>query len=41
MFSFTKLSDIISIINETRENIDRNVNSLLAFDVMLLKMQEV
>lgn len=41
MFSFTKLNDIISIINETRENIDRNVNNLLAFDVMLLKMQEV
>ncbi|WP_291579263.1 DNA polymerase III subunit delta' [Clostridium sp. UBA6640] len=41
MFSFTKLNDIISIINETRENIDRNVNNLLAFDVMLLKMREV
>jgi len=41
MFSFNKLNGIINIINDTRENLDRNVNPGLAFEVMLLKMQEV
>lgn len=41
IFSFHKLNDIITIINETRENIDRNVNNALVFNVMLLKIQEV
>ncbi|MCJ7691221.1 MAG: DNA polymerase III subunit delta' [Clostridiaceae bacterium] len=41
IFSFNKLNDIINIINDTRENLDRNVNPGLAFEVMLFKMQEV
>ncbi|MFT5875324.1 MAG: DNA polymerase-3 subunit delta' [Clostridium sp.] len=41
IFSFNKLNGIINIINDTRENLDRNVNPGLAFEVMLLKMQEV
>lgn len=40
-FSFNKLNGIINIINDTRENLDRNVNPGLAFEVMLFKMQEV
>ena len=41
IFSFNKLNGIINIINDTRENLDRNVNPGLAFEVMLFKMQEV
>ena len=40
IFSFNKLNGIINIINATRENLDRNVNPALAFEVMLFKMQE-
>ncbi|MBU3189129.1 DNA polymerase III subunit delta' [Clostridium bowmanii] len=40
-FSFNKLNGIINIINDTRENLDGNVNPGLTFEVMLLKMQEV
>lgn len=41
IYSFNKLNGIINIINDTRENLDRNVNPGLTFEVMLLKMQEV
>lgn len=41
IFSFNKLNGIIKVINDTRENLDRNVNPGLTFEVMLLKMQEV
>jgi DNA polymerase III subunit delta' len=41
MFSLSKLNDIISIVGETRETLERNVNLSLTFTVMLLKMQEV
>lgn len=41
MFSFTKLSAIIDIINETEQKLERNVNTALVFDMMLIKMQEV
>jgi DNA polymerase-3 subunit delta' len=41
IFSFNKLNGIINIINDTRENLVRNVNPGLAFEVMLFKMQEV
>lgn len=41
IFSFNKLNGIINIINETRDNLVKNVNPGLAFEVMLLKMQEV
>jgi len=41
IFSFNKLNGIINIINDTRENLDRNVNPGLVFEVMLFKMQEV
>jgi len=41
IFSFNKLNGIINIINDTRDNLVRNVNPGLAFEVMLIKMQEV
>lgn len=41
MFSFNKLNDIISIIDETRQNLEKNLNKSLSFEVMLLKIQEV
>lgn len=41
MFSFNKLNDIISIIDETRHNLEKNLNKSLSFEVMLLKIQEV
>ncbi|MGH4052467.1 MAG: DNA polymerase III subunit delta' [Clostridium sp.] len=40
IFSFNKLNGIINIINDTRNNLVRNVNPGLAFEVMLIKMQE-
>lgn len=39
-FSFNKLNDIISIVNDTQIKLIRNVNSALVFDVMILNMQE-
>ena len=41
MFSFNKLNDIIDIIDETRNNLVRNLNPSLVFNIMLLKIQEV
>lgn len=41
MFSFNKLNAIIDIIGSIREKLDKNVNSTLVFDSMLMKMQEV
>lgn len=41
MFSFSKIISIIKIINDTRNNIEKNLNNNLAFEVMLLKIQEV
>jgi DNA polymerase-3 subunit delta' len=41
MFSFNKLNGIINIIKETRIKMEKNVNPILVFDSMLLKMQEV
>lgn len=41
MFSFNKLNGIINIIKDTRNKLDRNVNSALVFDSMLVKIQEV
>lgn len=40
-FSFNKLNGIVNIINESREKIERNVNTALIFDSLLIKMQEV
>jgi DNA polymerase-3 subunit delta' len=40
-FSFNNLNDIINIIKSTRIKLERNVNSGLAFDSMLTRMQEV
>jgi DNA polymerase-3 subunit delta' len=37
MFSFNRLNDIIEIVNETRQKLERNVNPSLTFDSMLLK----
>ncbi|MCY6370266.1 DNA polymerase III subunit delta' [Clostridium ganghwense] len=41
MYSFNKLNGIFKEINDMREKLERRVNSALAFDIMLLKMQEV
>ncbi|MPM19997.1 hypothetical protein SDC9_66424 [bioreactor metagenome] len=40
MFSLSKLNDIISIVEDTRRTLERNVNLSLTFTVMLLKIQE-
>lgn len=40
-FSFNKLNGIVNIVNESREKIERNVNTALIFDSLLIKMQEV
>jgi DNA polymerase III subunit delta' len=41
MFSFNSLSDIIEVVKESRKKLDRNVNTALVFDSLLIKMQEV
>lgn len=41
MFSFTKLNGIINIIKDTRSKLERNVNTTLVFNSMLVKIQEV
>lgn len=38
--SFNKLNAIVRVINETRNNLDRNVNAVMTFDVMLMNMLE-
>lgn len=40
MFSLSKLNDIISIVEDTRRTLEKNVNLSLTFTVMLLKIQE-
>lgn len=37
LFSFNRLNDIIEIVNETRQRLERNVNPSLTFSNMLLK----
>lgn len=37
MFSFNRLNDIIDIVNETRQKLERNVNPSLIFTSMLLQ----
>jgi DNA polymerase III subunit delta' len=37
LFSFNRLNDIIEIVNETRQRLERNVNPSLTFSSMLLK----
>ncbi|WMJ79985.1 DNA polymerase III subunit delta' [Clostridium sp. MB40-C1] len=41
MYSFNELYGMFELIDETKQKLDRRVNSALAFQVMLLKMQEV
>lgn len=41
IFSFNKLNDIIDIVKDSRKKLDRNVNSAMVFDSLLIKMQEV
>lgn len=41
MFSYTKLYELIEVINESREAFFSNVSAVLTYDVMLLKMLEV
>lgn len=38
MFSFNRLNGIIDIVNDTRKKLDRNVNSSLVFEMMLLDL---
>lgn len=40
-YSFKELNKIVDVIMNTREKLERKVNLALAFDIMLLKMQEV
>ncbi|AVP63106.1 hypothetical protein C3B64_02075 [Clostridium botulinum] len=40
-YSYINLDKIVSIINDTRDKLNRNINSTLVFDAMLIKMQEV
>ncbi|MCM8709654.1 DNA polymerase III subunit delta' [Clostridium sp. SYSU_GA19001] len=37
MFSFNRLNDIIEVVNETRQRLERNVNTSLTFSSMLFK----
>ena len=41
VFSFNKLSGMIEVVNDTAQNLERNVNIALAIDSMLLNIQEV
>ena len=41
VFSFNKLSGMIEVVNDTAQNLEKNVNIALAIDSMLLNMQEV
>ena len=41
MFSFNSLSDIIEVVKEARKKLERNVNTALVFDSLLINMQEV
>lgn len=41
MFSFNNLNDIIDIVNETRKRLERNVNTSLTFESMLLKFLDI
>jgi DNA polymerase-3 subunit delta' len=41
VFSFNKLSGMIEVINDTAQNLEKNVNIALAIDSMLLNIQEV
>lgn len=40
LFSFIRLNDIINVVSDTRSKLRSNVNSSIAFDVMLLTIQE-
>ncbi len=40
MFSFSTLNNMIDIVTDTGDNLKRNVNPALVFDLMLLKIQE-
>ncbi|WP_420888734.1 DNA polymerase III subunit delta' C-terminal domain-containing protein [Clostridium haemolyticum] len=41
IYSLKQLNKLANIIIDVRDNLDKRVNSALAFDVMLLNMQEV
>ncbi|WP_251861651.1 DNA polymerase III subunit delta' [Clostridium sp. Marseille-Q2269] len=40
-YSYINLDKMVSIINDTRDKLSKNINSTLVFDAMLIKMQEV
>lgn len=39
--SFNKLNSLIKIVNETRDNLNKNINARMTFNMMLLNMLEV
>lgn len=39
--SFNKLNNLIKIVNETRDNLNKNINARMTFNMMLLNMLEV
>ncbi len=41
MFSYTKLYELIEVINKSRESFFSNVNAAVTYDIMLLNMLEV
>ncbi|KOR26346.1 DNA polymerase III subunit delta' [Clostridium sp. L74] len=40
-YSHINLNKMVSIINDTRDKLNKNINSTLVFDAMIIKMQEV
>lgn len=40
-FSYKKLNNIIDIVNNTKNNLQSNVNAAMVYHIMLLKIQEV
>ena len=40
VFSYNKLSSIIDIVNNTKSNLESNVNASMAYHIMLLNMKE-
>jgi DNA polymerase-3 subunit delta' len=40
MFSYKKLNEIIDIVNNTKNNLQGNVNAAMAYRIMLLKIEE-
>jgi len=39
-FSYKKLNNVIDIVNNTKNNLQSNVNAAMVYHIMLLKIQE-